>query len=235
MPAAATSAVAPVAAASEAIQHPITQAGPAVATTAALPALDASDGDVANALASLGGGSELSSLLIRSQIIARIVATVDALPRHDWGARMLPLRTPKGDFITADANGSTVIGGENAERYAPYMRLVDSADPAALVAWYVHAYPLFQQAYRELGYPNGYFNDRLIAAIDDMLSAPEPTQSPVLVRSNAHYVYADPALESLSAGQRLLLRVGPADEARIKTKLRAIRHVLTAGGGPATH
>lgn len=28
--------------------------------------------------------------------------------------------------------------------------------------FYVRLYPLFQKAYVELGYPNGYFNDRLI-------------------------------------------------------------------------
>ena len=224
----AATAPAPASAATSSIQHPIAQAGaPASASTAPLPALDDSDANAAAALIALAGGGDLRSLLLPQQVIARIVATVDTLPRHALGTLMLPVRTPKGAFATAEVDGQTVISEQNTKRYAPYMLIVDRVDPKALVAWYVHAYPLFQQAYRELGYPRGYFNDRLIAAIDDMLAAPESARSAALLPSHAFYVYADPALESLSAGQRLLLRVGPANEARIKTKLRAIRTQLT--------
>jgi Protein of unknown function (DUF3014) len=229
----AAPASAPASVATSSIQHPITQAtAPVSASTAALPALDDSDANVAAALIALAGGGDLRTLLLPQQIIARIVATVDTLPRHALGTLMLPLRTPKGAFTTSEIDGQTVISEQNAARYAPYMQIVDGVDPKALVAWYVHAYPLFQQAYRELGYPRGYFNDRLIAAIDDMLAAPESAQSAPLLPSRAFYVYADPALESLSAGQRLLLRVGPANAARIKAKLRAIRAQLTGQGLP---
>ena len=210
------------------IQHPIAQARvfPASGSTAALPALDQSDDDVASALEQLAGNSPLSALLVRPQIIARIVATIDALPGRSLGGFMLPTHTPKGAFIAQDVGGDTVIGDGNAARYAPYMRVVEQADPQALVAWYVHAYPLFQQAYQQLGYPKGYFNDRLLVVIDNLLAAPEPAQPPALQRSNAHYIYADPDVEALSSGQRLLLRVGPANEATIKAKLRAIRSLL---------
>jgi hypothetical protein len=211
------------------IQHPISQAGvgPAAASTVALPALADSDASVATALAGLAEGTDLPSLLARQQIIARIVASIDALPRRGQANLMSPLRAPKGAFVVDEADGTTVIGAQNSARYAPYMRIVDAADPQALVAWYVHSYPLFQQAYQELGYPKGYFNDRLIVVIDNLLAAPEPAQPSALALSKGYYVYTDPAFESLSAGQKLLLRAGPASEARIKAKLRAIRSALT--------
>ena len=238
-PSAPQSTVAPAASTSTAdstpIQHPIelAQAGTATASTAALPALDDSDASVASALAALAGGGDLSSLLVRQQIIARIVATIDALPRRGLSTYMLPVHPPKGAFITQDSDGTTVIGAQNVARYAPYMQIIEGVDPQALVAWYVHAYPLFQEAYRQLGYPKGYFNDRLVVVIDDMLTAPEPAQPPALVHSTTHYVYTDPALESLSGGQRLLIRVGPANEAKIKTQLRAIRAHLIGQTLPA--
>jgi hypothetical protein len=227
-PASNASTSAPVSAASAPIQHPIeeAQAGPATASTAALPALGDSDAGVASALARLAGGDALTSLLVRQQIIARIVATIDALPRRGLSTYMMPVHTPKGVFSTDDSGSATVIGAKNAARYAPYMKIIEAADPQAVVAWYVHAYPLFQEAYQQLGYPKGYFNDRLIVVIDDMLTAPEPAQPPALMRSRTYYVYTDPTLESLSAGQKLLLRVGPANEATIKDKLRAIRAAL---------
>ena len=231
----AASASAAINAANMPIKHPIeqAQAGPATASTAALPALGDSDASVASALAALSDGGDLSSLLVRQQIIARIVATIDALPRRGLSTYMLPVHPPKGAVITQDSGSTTVIGAQNASRYAPYMQIIEGTDPQALVAWYAHAYPLFQEAYRQLGYPKGYFNDRLIVVIDDMLTAPEPTQPPALVHSETHYVYADPALESLSAGQKLLLRVGPANEAKIKTQLRAIRARLIGQKLPA--
>lgn len=214
--------------ASAAIEHPIGQAGagPASASTTPLPPLDGSDDSVVSSLQALSGGSDLAALLLQPEVVQRIVATVDALPRRGLNRVMLPVREPKGAFATQDADGSTVMAARNDARYAPYMQVVQNTDPDKLVAWYVHAYPLFQQAYRQLGYPKAYFNDRLIVAIDNLLAAPDLTQRPTLVLSKGYYRYADPTLESLSAGQRALLRAGPNNEAMLKAKLRVIRSLL---------
>lgn len=227
-PAAATTAGAAQPAAA-AIQHPITQAAaPAQASTAPLPALNDSDASVGSSLLSMGG-SELKGLLLPQGVVDHIVATVDALPRHELGsAAILPVRTPRGAFMASSTQGLLAADARNAARYAPYMAVIRRVDSSALVAWYVRSYPLFQQAYRELGYPKGYFNDRLIAAIDDMLAAPAPAQAPALQLANGRYTYADPALESRSVGQKLMLRLGPANEAELKAKLRVIRNLLTA-------
>lgn len=211
------------------IQHPIAQASvPAPASTAPLPALGDSDASVRSALVALGGDG-LKDLLLPQSVVNHIVATVDALPRHELGSSfILPLHTPRSAFRVGETQGILTADARNAERYAPYMAIVQHADPQALVAWYVHSYPLFQQAWRELGYPKGYFNDRLIVAIDDMLAAPMPAQPPALQLEKGRYVYVDPALESLSVGQKLMLRVGPANETELKAKLRTIRDLLTA-------
>jgi hypothetical protein len=42
------------------------------------------------------------------------------------------------------------------------------------------------------------------------------------------YKFADPGLESMSAGQKLLLRMGPDNAARVKAKLKAVRDLITA-------
>ena len=225
-PAAASSGMAPVSS-SSVVRHPIAEAGPAAASTAALPALDGSDGTVADELAQLGG-DDLSSLLLREQIIPRIVATVDALPRQGVATRILPLRTPRGAFAVDQQEGSIELSARNAERYAPYLRVVDAVDAHKAVAWYVRYYPLFQQAYRELGYPRGYFNDRLITAIDDMLATPDVTGPIALVRGDAYYRFVDPSLQGLSAGQKLLLRMGPENAVKVKAKLREIRAALVS-------
>lgn len=226
-PAPAESAPAPASTA-PAIAHPIeqSQATPAVASTAPLPALGESDASVLDGLAGLAGGDELRALLIPTQVIPRIVATVDALPRSGIGNQILPVHGAKGVLQTTESGGQSVIGDANAARYAPYMAALKDIDSAALVGWYKHEYPLFQQAYVELGYPKGYFNDRLVAVIDHLLAAPTPSQPPALTRSKTAYVFVDPALEGLSVGQKAMIRIGPANEAAVKAKLREIRGLL---------
>ena len=93
---------------------------------------------------------------------------------------------------------------------------------------YVRFYPLFPQAYRELGYPKKHFNDRLMQAIDDLLAAPAMTQPIELVRPKVLYECEDPALQDLSAGQKMMIRIGPENAALVKAKLREIRRELTA-------
>jgi hypothetical protein len=98
----------------------------------------------------------------------------------------------------------------------------------------VHFYPLFQQAYQALGYPNGYFNDRLVVTIDNLLAAPDITTDIAVVRPNVMYQFADPKLEDLSAGQKLMLRMGPTNAAIVKAKLRELRaQVAVAAAHPA--
>ncbi|MGH8192736.1 MAG: DUF3014 domain-containing protein [Rhodanobacteraceae bacterium] len=211
------------------IEHPISEAqtGPAPASSVPLPALDASDNALVKALADIPGASGLANLLIARGLAPHIVATVDALPRHEIGESILPMKTPSGTFKVDENGGQPEIAAGNYARYDAYMKIVENVNPRTLVTWYVHWYPLFQQAYRQLGYPNGYFNDRLIQAIDNMLAAPNVQQPPRLVKmSDGHYAFADPTWEALSVGQKLMIRIGPDHERALKSKLRAIRALL---------
>jgi hypothetical protein len=205
------------------IQHPIEQVAVAGGDDAPLPALDASDAAVLAALGALAGDG-LAALVNPEHVIQRIVATIDSLPRQKIAPDALPVRGASGTF----AASGNVIDARNYARYGTYAAIAKSIDAQKVVAWYVHYYPLFQQAYRELGYPDGYFNDRLVVVIDHLLATPDLPQPPALTQSKVMYEYADPALESRSAGQKLLLRSGPENEAAIKAKLREIRALLTA-------
>ena len=87
---------------------------------------------------------------------------------------------------------------------------------------------LFQQAYEGLGYPSQYFNDRLVEVIDHLLATPDVTGPIQLARPSVMYVYADPALEGLSSGQKTLLRMGPQNAAAIKAKLTELKNAVAA-------
>ena len=120
-------------------------------------------------------------------------------------------------------------------RYAPYIRALKAVDNKDLINWYIHTYPQFQQAYRQLGYPKAYFNDRLIAVINHLLATPDLRKAAALKRVGGHYEYIDPTLESLSVGQKMLLRSGAVNMAIIKSWLRDLRARLTGNYSPAKH
>ena len=90
---------------------------------------------------------------------------------------------------------------------------------------------LFQEAYEAQGYPDGYFNDRLVEVIDHLLATPEPRGMLELVQNEANYEYVDEELEALSAGQKALLRLSPEGRQAVKDRMRALRGAL-AGGPP---
>jgi len=191
--------------------------------TTALPTLANSDAALLEEISRLTIGHGLMQWLQPSQVVRHIVATVDALPRRQVPVQVLPTRPVPGSFMVARHGDEAVIDAKNGERYLPYVRLLASVDPKAAASVYRHFYPLFQQAYRELGYPTGYFNDRLVEAIDDVLATPD-APSPLRVEApSAMWRYVDPDLEALSAGQKILLRIGQPNAQVVRKWLTAFR------------
>jgi hypothetical protein len=214
-----------------AIQHPIEAAKPETAVAppaepaAPLPALDASDPGAVEALAGVVDRGAIDEFLVTTGLIRRIVVTVDNLPRKKAPQRLSPVKPIAGKFLTTGGD-TAYLAQENARRYEPALRAMEAVDTGKLVALYVRLYPLFQQAYRELGYPKGYFNDRLVEVIDHLLVTPEIDGPVKLAKPWIMYEFADPALEARSAGQKTLIRMGSANALRVKAKLREFRRQI---------
>jgi len=210
------------------IRYPVT--APPQPLEKPLPALGVSDATMRNALSELITDKTLIEFFLLRDFVRRVVATIDNLPREKLALRLMPVKLPGGKFLVTGEQGNYAISAENAARYAPYVRLAEALDTGKLVALYVRLYPLFQQAYQELGYPKGYFNDRLVEVIDHLLDAPEMQAPAKLVQPKVFYLYADPDQESRSAGQKILMRIGNDNAATIKAKLREIRAALSREG-----
>ena len=216
-------------------RHPI---GPLVApgSTAELtplPALDDSDAyfllEVGNVL-----GVDIEALLLREAVIDRLVATVDNLTRAHVSEKIRPVQGPADMFRPTSPTGSDqlFLGPDSYQRYDLIVARIGSADIDAVTDVYRRFYPLFQASYERLGYPNAYFNDRVIEVIDHLLETPTPAEPIELVRPKVLYQFADPALESLSSGRKLMLRMGPDHAATIKSVLRELRARLAANDRP---
>jgi hypothetical protein len=216
------------------IRHPIPSI-PQQVEPQPSPSLQESDESLRRSVTKLLSNVSLGDLVVSEDIARRVVATVDNLPRKKVAERILPIKRPAGQIVASDQGDGLTLSERNYARYTPYVALAQSVDVPRLVALYVRHYALFQQAYEELGYPNKYFNDRLIEAIDDLLFTPDAEQPVKLVQPKVLYEFADPALEDLSAGQKIMIRMGPQNAAVVTTKLREVRRELVTESPKPAH
>ena len=211
-----------------AIQHPLPAGQENPALKGPVPALADSDPALSDALKTLIGDDAVKDYLRPESIVRHLVVTIDNLPRQKIAVEKRPTTELAGSFLAKGDELHATLDPQNFARYQPMVAVIDKLDMQQVAAVYVHFYPLFQEAYQDLGYPNGYFNDRLVQVIDSLLAAPQPAAPIQLVRPNVMYTFADPALESRPAGQKLLIRMGPDNTAIIKAKLTELRTAITA-------
>lgn len=229
---------APVASAPPPIRHPAPSPVPSrqpdsvpeeVPPPEPLPALGPASDPVMRELASeLIGEEAVQTVGLGNDLVRRIVVTIDNLPRDRVPVRLRPVAPAPGQFEVAGTEDEPVIGPGNAGRYEALTRIFVAMPTEQLVQTYGRLYPLFQQAYVELGYPEGYFNDRLVEVIDHLLAAPRVDGQIELVRPHVMFRFADPELEALSPGHKLMVRIGPENARALKAKLREVRAMLTA-------
>ncbi|WP_019559202.1 DUF3014 domain-containing protein [Caldimonas manganoxidans] len=229
-------APAPPVEAAPTLQHPVDRL--AVAASADADAHDRSGETVLKALNRLLGRQAVQRFLLTDDFVRRVVATTDQLARPQAPSRLWPVAPAPGRFQVESRQGRTVIAAANADRYEPFVRFIESIDLTAAAALYVRHYGRFQAAYEELGYPGRYFNDRMVAVVDHLLDCPEPTE-PVAVRLPevqgpvqparpwVMYEYEDARLQTLSAGHKLMLRLGPDQRQRLKERLAEWRRLIT--------
>lgn len=206
--------------------HPLPE--PGAGDAPALPALNDSDPAIRQALAGVVGESAVMDYLVSENVIRRIVVTVDNLARARAPLEQRPVSAAPGTFRAAGDELHATLDPGNFARYQPMVSVIQNLDIARLTAVYVHFYPLIQRSYQNLGYPNGYFNDRLVEVIDILLSTPSPSGPVELVRPGVMYQFADPSIEGRPAGQKLLIRMGPENSKAIKAKLMELRAAVTA-------
>ena len=209
-------------------KHPV----PPVEQPKPLPPIGASDPAIHEAIAPIFGAQSLARFFNLDDFIRRVVATVDNLPRETVAMRLNPVKPVGGLFATQGRDETLAIAPQNERRYAAHVALAGAVDAKKLAAVYFRFYPLFQQAYVDLGYPHGHFNDRLVEVIDHLLATPEVKGPIRLTTPHVMHEYADPELEARSAGQKALIRMGTANAAKVKAKLREIRGEVARGPGP---
>ncbi len=181
-----------------------------------------------NASTELIGKESVEQFVIPKDLVRHIVVSIDNLPEQKVAERLRPVKPVPGNFAVGGSEESPVLDPANYERYKPLVQLIRSTDTQLLIATYTRYYPLFQQAYKDLGHPPQYFNDRLIEVIDHLLDDSRPSGAD---RARA----AERAVRICRSKARVAFR-GPEgadshgqENARaVKDKLRELRTALVA-------
>lgn len=194
-----------------------------------LPRLDNSDQLIRDGAVSLTRHEGINTWLGVDELLRKTVAFTDNIANGTIAKEPAMALAPRGQFSVDEVSeGVYVANNRSYDRFNNATNIMLSIDSKRAVEFYVLLRPLYQQAYGELGYPSGEFDEVILRAIGRLLETPSVTEPAKLVRPVVMYEYQDPQLESLSPAQKQLLRMGPKNADAIKNKLRDIARELRA-------
>ena len=203
---------------------------------APLPLLDDSDAAIKTAMESIVSSAMRETLSVRwygDNLLRRFVSFVANVAEGKLDSKSSPLTPPKLRFAPSTSTPLKMTPESHA-RFNTYIQIITSINPATCAATYRRHYPLLQSAYADLG-EKKTFHTVMLAAIDQILAAPEPTSEPELIAANKGlFKFSDPQLEALPAAQKPLLRMGRENEAELKQWLRRLRSELLTTPGSAS-
>lgn len=191
-----------------------------------LPSLNDSDQYLTNQIESLTEGMNINQLLQDQDIARKFVVFVDNLSQEQLAKNASPLKGPSQGFTVTDVANKAYINPDSYHRYDVYADLVANINTEQLLHSFKQAYPIFEQAYDELGYQNSSFTDKLNLAMESLLEAPI-INGPIQVNTvSVNYKFVDPNLESLPAAQKLMIRMGPENTKKIQNALHNFQNQL---------
>jgi hypothetical protein len=168
----------------------------------------------------------LTAWLATPDLVRRFVAVVCNVAAGDNPRPHLTFMAPESQFGVIERHGRVYIDPASYARYAAAADVVASLDAEGTAGLYRTLTPLIDEAYRELGHPEGAFPDTLRKAIGVLLATPVVEGDVQLTRKVTTFALADPNLEKLSPAQKHFLRMGPRNIRLIQAKLRAIAAAL---------
>ena len=192
-----------------------------------LPGLNDSDRFVQAELGELDSANAVLRQLASAQIIRKFVVLVDGMSRGDIPDRDLPVTALQTE-MTVNEQGENLflLDPVSYNRFNLLVNTFAAIDSATIAEKLDEWDPLFESAYAELGYPDRTFDMALNQAIRNVLQARVPAGDILLTRPSVHYHFADPALESLTDLEKLLIRMGPENAATVQRKVRDISNRL---------
>ena len=193
--------------------------------------LKTSDVAVRQLVAGLSKNPKLVSWLAHEDLVRRFVASVYNIAHGKSPRAHIAFMRPQDPFKVKKKNGELVTDPGSYRRYDLAAEVFSSIDTQGAVQALQELRPLTDQAFGEIARPGETFQQTLYDAIAELLRTPEVAPDAPLEEKVVTYRYVDPKLEALSDAQRHLLRMGPSNVRRVKSKLREL---ALAVGMPAS-
>ena len=131
--------------------------------------------------------------------------------------------------LADDPSAQVDLMDTSEELYARWngaVAALTSVNPVDAAQVYVNVKRLFDEAYTELGYPNGDFDQAIVRAIRTLNATPDLTTEPVVLQRSNYIEYEDPALRGLLPVQKQLLLLGPTHRRAIMRWLHELARNL---------
>jgi len=194
-----------------------------------LPLLDDSDQLIRDGIVSLTRHEGINRWLSPNEIIRKFVAFVDGIANGQAPKDPVRILAPEGSFLARQISEDVYeLDDASYARYNSFVEIVVSMDARRTAEFYYLVSPLLEESYSELGYPDKKFDDNVFRAIGRLLETPVLTDKIRLVRPVVMYKFEDKKLESLSAAQKQMIRMGPKNTRRLQAKLSEIALELRA-------
>lgn len=219
-------------------RRPAAQAVPARASetspTPALPPLDELDPTVRTLIGQLTSSPAIARWLATDNLTRQMAALVDGVATGTLPGRLLAPLRPSGSFAVTTRGGRTTIAPESYARYDALAAVIAGVDAAAVARVYRTLAPRLEEARQEHGGSDLSVDEAVSAALTRLIDTPVPSAPAEVRLQGGQYFYADRRLEALSPAQKLLIRSGPNNAARIQAKLRELARALgvTPGSAP---
>lgn len=193
-----------------------------------LPALDQSDDIARQMLRSLSPHGKVAEWLKIKNIIRVIVAATDNMANGKSPRAHLGFLFYGQVFPVSEKGAKIYLDSKSYERYDLLTDAFVSLNTARTIQAYGKLKPLFQEAYRELGYPQKDFHSTLVQAIKRILDTPIVEREILLKEEGkgVNYLYVDDGLEDMNEVQKHLLRMGPKNTRKVQQKLREMALAL---------
>ena len=187
--------------------------------------LSESDPQFSESLAETLGSDTVNRYLVKGEVISRLVTIVDSLTSRQVPPLINPVKPVEGKMMVETEGDQILLSPDNFGRYDDYVQVLQETDSEEVLGLYERYQPLFEKAWRDNG-GEGPFSQRLVEVIDELLDTPDVSGPVYLSKPEAVYVFDDPVLESLTAGQKILIRMGSANAEVVKQKLAEIKAEL---------
>ncbi|WP_428242256.1 DUF3014 domain-containing protein [Gynuella sp.] len=170
----------------------------------------------------------ISQWVLTDNLVSRFVTVINGIADHDIVYRQMVVPTPRSNFIAKETSAGLAISENNYARYVTYIDMIASLKTSTLVATYKVYLPRFEEEFSLLGYGNITFASRTRQALQVLLDTNPIEQTNYYLKPQdayGRYEFLDEGNEAQDPIQKLYVRMGKANEMRLKRK---VADILTA-------